>query len=228
MCAKSNSGNDGNARHWASLHFVDPVRLYINIDFCDFPCFLLLSLLSCRLFPFFGLSPFSCFRLLSLLPCPCFRLLSFLSCLRLPCLSLLLLSCYLILSVFPYPCFLFLFLLSRFLAVSFFACPAFCFVVSFSSFSLSLLSCFLILVEASRDCIRRCCVPSMGVLWLSRRWPHDGPLSKGRYGNHRSPPRVSVGPGHRLSTRSLQGSRSALYLGVPVEANHALADRRAQ
>ena len=146
VCAKSKSGNNGNARHWASLDFVDPVRLYINVDFCVFPCFLLLSLLSCRLCPFFGLSPCSCFRLLSLLPCPCFRLLSFLSCLRLPCLSLLLLSCYLILSVFPYPCFLFLFLLSRFLAVSFFACPTFCFVVSFSSFSLSLLSCFLFLV----------------------------------------------------------------------------------
>ena len=77
VCANSNSGNDGNARHWASLDFVDPVLLYINVDFCVFPCFLLLSLLSCRLFPFFGLSPFSCFRLLSLLPCPCFRLRSF-------------------------------------------------------------------------------------------------------------------------------------------------------
>ena len=146
MCANSNSGNDGNARHWASLDFVDPVRLYINVDFCAFPCFLLLSLLSCRLFPFFGFSPFSCFRLLSLLPFPCFLLLSLLSCLRFPCLSLLLLSCYLILSVFPYLCFLFLFLRSRFLAVSFFACPAFFFVLSFSSFSLSLLSCFLFLV----------------------------------------------------------------------------------
>ena len=136
VCAKSNSGNDGNARHWASLDFVDPFRLYINVDFCDFPCFLLLSLLSCRLFPFFGLSPLSCFRLLALLPFPCFLLLSLLSCLRFPCLSLLLLSGYLIISVFPYPFFLCLFLRSRFLAVSFFACPAFCFVVSFSSFSL--------------------------------------------------------------------------------------------
>ena len=26
VCAKSNSGNDGNARHWASVDFVNPVR----------------------------------------------------------------------------------------------------------------------------------------------------------------------------------------------------------
>ena len=26
VCAKSNSGNNGNARHWASVDFVNPVR----------------------------------------------------------------------------------------------------------------------------------------------------------------------------------------------------------
>ena len=30
VCAKSNSGNDGNARHWASVDFVCPVRGYIK------------------------------------------------------------------------------------------------------------------------------------------------------------------------------------------------------
>ena len=117
--------------------------------FSRYPCCLLLSLLSCCLFPFFFLSPFLCFRLLSLLPFTCFRLLSLLSCVRFPCLPLLPLPCYLFLSLFPCPCFLCLSLLSRFLSFSFIACSTFCFVVSFSSFSLSLLSCFLFLVVSS-------------------------------------------------------------------------------
>ena len=33
VCAKSNSWNNGNARHWASVNLEDPVRREISIDF---------------------------------------------------------------------------------------------------------------------------------------------------------------------------------------------------
>ena len=56
VCAKSNSWNNGNARHWASVNLGDPVRRKINIDFSVRVCCLCCTLalpavyrLTCRL-----------------------------------------------------------------------------------------------------------------------------------------------------------------------------------
>ena len=78
VCAKSNSGNDGNARHWASVDFVFPVRGYIKIDFRDSFCpglfFLSFSVLPFLLVvSFLGFAlrsaPFYLFLSVFLVPC---------------------------------------------------------------------------------------------------------------------------------------------------------------
>ena len=128
VCAKSNSGNDGNARHWASVDFVFPVRGYINVDFRDSFC-PGLFFLSFSVLPFllvvsllgFALrsAPFFLFLSMFLVPCYLFRSL-LLSCFffALPCFLFLVFF-----SLFPFPCFIFslrscfLFLAGAFLAL---------------------------------------------------------------------------------------------------------------
>ena len=127
-CANSNSGNDGNARHWASVDFVFPVRGYIKIDFRDSFC-PGLFFLSFSVFPFLlvvSVLVLPCVLLLSISFCLCFLFLAifFALCCFLALSLLFLVSS----SLYSFPCFLFL-------ALSF---P--CVLASFSLLALSLRS----------------------------------------------------------------------------------------